>query len=53
MIIADKEGQQAICDLCDLALKVGGLKNRDIVNEILNSVQPLEQKSNDKQEQDG
>lgn len=38
IIRTDEEGQQAIVQLCDIALKTGGLKNLDSINTILNGV---------------
>lgn len=40
-IIADKEGQEAIQALCDLALKVGGLNNLDAINKILSHLENM------------
>lgn len=37
-IVVDKEGQEAINQLCDLALKVNGLANLEGVNVILSAV---------------
>jgi hypothetical protein len=40
-IFADKEGQIAIRGLCDMGLKVGGLKNLANVQLILGSITKL------------
>jgi len=37
-ITVDREGGQAIEELCDAALRVGGLKNFNRVRQILESV---------------
>ncbi len=38
-IIADKEGIQAIQQLCDIALKQGGLQNLQGIQVILGSIE--------------
>lgn len=37
-ITVDREGEQAINELCDAALRVGGIKNFNRVRQILESV---------------
>ncbi len=49
IIKADEQGQEAIKQLCDLALKATGLSNLQGVIQILNSVQ-LEKKEEIKPE---
>jgi len=41
-ITADKEGQEAIKQLIDIALKQGGLQNYNAVGTILNSISLIE-----------
>ena len=36
-IVVDKEGKDAINQLCDVALKQGGIRNLDPITEILSS----------------
>lgn len=40
-IQCDEEGKKAIIDMCDIALKVGGLQNLNTVGLVLNSIQPI------------
>lgn len=47
-IKADKEGIEAIKQLCDIALKHGGLANHNPVAMILNSIKPMEQNDGSK-----
>ncbi len=42
LIKADKEGQDAIIKLCDIALKTGGIPNMAPVNSIMTSVTLIE-----------
>lgn len=37
-IIVDEEGKKAVQELCDVALKVGGLQNFNSVGKILGSI---------------
>lgn len=46
-IIADKEGRKKVEELCDLALRGGGLQNLKEVNKILESVEDIEEKEPD------
>lgn len=41
-IKVDKEGMEAIKALCDIALKVGGLRNFEGVRQVLNAVRLIE-----------
>jgi len=45
IIKVDKEGQKAIRDLCDIALRSGGLNNFAAIQYILRSVVPLSEDS--------
>lgn len=47
-ILCDKEGKQAITQLCDVALKVGGLKNMDAINQILGAIKSIEEEKKGK-----
>ena len=38
-IYADKEGKEVIVQLCDIALKTGGLQNLNGINNVLTSLQ--------------
>ena len=38
LIKTDKEGREAVQQLCDVALKQGGLQNLNAINTILNSI---------------
>lgn len=40
-IIVDKDGKDIITQLCDIALKVGGLQNMPAVNVILASMESI------------
>ena len=42
IIKADKEGKDILVQLCDIALKTGGLHNMNAVQGILNSIQLIE-----------
>lgn len=42
IIKTNKDGNEAITQLCDIALKYGGMKNMEGVSQILNSIQILE-----------
>jgi len=44
IIKADKEGKDILVQLCDIALKTGGLQNMNAVQGILNSIQLIEEK---------
>jgi hypothetical protein len=46
-IFADKEGQEAVRSLCDIGLKVGGLKNLGNIQIILASLMILNKKNID------
>ncbi len=35
LILVDEDGQKAVEVLCDIALKVGGLQNRTLVNLVM------------------
>lgn len=35
----DKEGEHAIQQLCDIALKAGGIQNLERINQVLESVE--------------
>jgi hypothetical protein len=48
MIVVDKAGKKAVRELCDLALKVGGMQNFDHVRNVLDSVEFIEDKKNGK-----
>jgi hypothetical protein len=41
LAIVDKQAKAAIGELCDLALKIGGVKNLKGVSQILDCMQPL------------
>lgn len=41
IIRVDEEGKQAVTELCDAALKVGGIRNLHPVTNILRSVEML------------
>ena len=41
IIQVDKDGESAVQQLCDIALKQGGLQNFNQINKILNSVKLL------------
>lgn len=43
-IIVDKEGRGKIEGLCDIVLKALGMKARDEINLILESVEKIEEK---------
>jgi hypothetical protein len=43
LIYADSDGRKVIQELCDVALKAGGLQNFNRIGTILNSIQPLDQ----------
>jgi hypothetical protein len=42
LIKVDAEGKEAIKQLCDVALKFGGINNLDAINVIMSSVRPIE-----------
>ena len=44
-IKADKTGIEVIKQLCDLALKQGGLQNLNAVTQVLQSIEEIEKKS--------
>lgn len=41
IIQTDEEGKKHIIDLCDVALKVGGLGNYKAVTSVLKSLEPV------------
>ncbi len=41
MIYEDDKEKKLIIDLCDLALKTGGLQNKEAVDYILHHMRPL------------
>ncbi len=41
IIKVDKEGEKVLTDLCDLALRVGGLKNVNAVTQLLNTIEVI------------
>lgn len=43
-ILCDKKGKEAILQLCDVALKTGGLRNMQRISEILKSIENVEHK---------
>lgn len=47
-IKADKEGQAVIQQLCDVALRMDGLKAMQGIANILQSVQPIEEEEDEK-----
>lgn len=52
-IIADNEAHESIKQLCDIALKHGGLANHQAVAIILNSIKPFEQPEQPEVKKDG
>lgn len=48
VIKADKEGHEVIIMLCDIALKMNGIKNFDGVNNILKSIELIEGGDNER-----
>ena len=38
IIRTDEEGNQAIVQLCDIALKTGGIKNLEAINSIIKGI---------------
>lgn len=46
-IKTDRQGSEAIQQLCDLALKTTGLANLKAINDILASIEIIEEDSND------
>lgn len=42
IIQVDADGRKAISQLCDIALKVGGLNNLQGVSDILGALTPVE-----------
>jgi hypothetical protein len=42
IIKVDKKGKQAVVDLCDVALRVGGLKNLTAVQTVLEAIQDVQ-----------
>ena len=42
-IACDKKGKEAILQLCNIALKTGGLQNMQGVSEVLNSIKVIEE----------
>lgn len=49
-IKADKEGISFIKDLCNLALKAGGISNLNEVNKLLNSIEIIKENTNEDKE---
>lgn len=49
LIQVDKEGRETVQNLCDIALKVGGIQNLRSVNIILSQIKMIEP---EKKEQD-
>ncbi len=43
-IMADKEGKQRIEQLCDVALKAGGLQNRLGINRVMDCIELIKEK---------
>jgi len=43
IINTDKEGKELIVQLCDIALKMGGLQNLQGVNNILQTIKLVEE----------
>jgi len=43
IIKADKEGIQAVQQLCDIALKQGGLQNLAVIQSVLAGISELEE----------
>lgn len=43
IIKTNKNGKDAITQLCDIALKYGGMQNIQGVSQILNSIQDIEE----------
>lgn len=52
-IIVDAAGKKEIEDLCDLALRVGGLQNNNAVDAVLHSMEDLPEKPPEKEIDDG
>ena len=52
IIKADKEARIAIEQLCDIALKAGGIQNLNGVGKVLDSIKPIEQQ-NESEKTDG
>ena len=50
-IIVDEEGNKMIVDLCDVALKVGGLRNLRSINRVLNSMNLEKKEENENPKQ--
>lgn len=46
IIRTDKEGKGMVRELCDMALRIGGVKNLPLVNGILSSVEDLPEEEN-------
>ena len=44
IIKADKEAGKILMDLCDVALKVGGMKNLNTINKIVDNINIEEEK---------
>ncbi len=44
-IKVDKEGKDTIIQLCDVALKSGGIKNVAAINVVLTSIEDIEEKT--------
>ena len=47
IIKTDKKGQEQIQALCDVALKVGGIRNLKEVTEILNTIEIIKGEDNE------
>lgn len=43
--IVDKEAKQALTQLCDMALKQGGLQNLQAIQAVLTSVEDMKDES--------
>ncbi len=50
IIKADKEGILFIKDLCDLALKVGGINNLNAATKLISSIEEIKTKPNENKE---
>ena len=44
IIKADKEGMDKIRNMCDICLRVGGMRNLDEINQILKSIEKIKEK---------
>ena len=47
IIKTDSEAKEILVQMCDLALKTGGLQNMNVVQAILNSIQVIEDKEDE------